>query len=137
MTGKTSWLGRLAAGLKRSSSRLGEGIAGILVKRRLDRAALSALEDLLISADLGPSTAGKLVEELGRGRLDKEIGERTNVAADHPDVVKRLQALAAKMAEDLGDGKPGPGVRPAGKVANPTLLYPAEAVQPKKDGKKQ
>jgi fused signal recognition particle receptor len=75
VTEETGWLGRLAAGLKRSSSRLGEGITGILVKRRLDKAALAALEDLLISADLGPATAGKLVEELGRGRLDKEIGE--------------------------------------------------------------
>ena len=74
-TAKTGWLGRLAAGLKRSSSRLGEGITSILVKRRLDKAALAALEDLLISADLGPATAAKLVEELGRGRLDKEIGE--------------------------------------------------------------
>jgi fused signal recognition particle receptor len=75
MTAKVGWLGRLAAGLKRSSSRLGEGITSILVKRRLDKAALAALEDLLISADLGPATAGKLVEELGRGRLDREIGE--------------------------------------------------------------
>jgi fused signal recognition particle receptor len=75
MTAKIGWLARLAAGLKRSSSRLGEGITSILVKRRLDKAALAALEDLLISADLGPATAGKLVEELGRGRLDKEIGE--------------------------------------------------------------
>jgi fused signal recognition particle receptor len=94
MTGKTSWLGRLAAGLKRSSSRLGEGIAGILVKRRLDKAALAALEDLLVSADLGPSTAGKLVEELGRGRLDKEIGEgevRELLAAS----IARLLAPAA------------------------------------------
>jgi fused signal recognition particle receptor len=75
MTAKVGWLGRLAAGLKRSSSRLGGGITSILVKRRLDKAALAALEDLLISADLGPATAGKLVEELGRGRLDREIGE--------------------------------------------------------------
>ncbi len=74
-TAKVGWLGRLASGLKRSSSRLSEGITSILVKRRLDKAALAALEDLLVSADLGPATAGKLVEELGRGRLDKEIGE--------------------------------------------------------------
>ena len=38
MTEKRGWLGRLAAGLKRSSSRLSEGIAGIFVKRRLDKA---------------------------------------------------------------------------------------------------
>ena len=75
MSTRTSWLGRLTAGLKRSSSRLGEGIAGILVKRRLDKAALASLEDVLITADLGPSTAAKLVEELGRNRLDREIGE--------------------------------------------------------------
>jgi arylsulfatase A-like enzyme len=64
--------------------------------------------------------------------LDQEIGERTNVAADNPDVVKRLRALAQRMAADLGDGKPGPGVRPAGQVASPSLLIPgAEPSAPK------
>jgi fused signal recognition particle receptor len=95
MNAKTGWLGRLAAGLKRTSSRLGEGISSILVKRRLDKASLAALEDLLISADLGPATAAKLVEELGRGRLDKEIGEdevRELLAA----AIARLLAPAAE-----------------------------------------
>ena len=64
MTEKRGWLGRLAAGLKRTSSRLSEGIAGIFVKRRLDKETLAELEDLLIAADLGPATAAKLVEEL-------------------------------------------------------------------------
>ena len=90
MSEKRSWLGRLAAGLKRSSSRLSEGIAGIFVKRRLDKATLAELEDLLISADLGPATAARLVEELGRGRLDKEIGER-----------EIREILAASIAEIL------------------------------------
>jgi arylsulfatase A len=68
--------------------------------------------------------------------LDEEIGERTNVAAEHPEVVKRLQALATKMAADLGDGKPGPGVRPAGRVEHPALLIPgAEPRTPKKSPK--
>ena len=68
--------------------------------------------------------------------LNAEIGERTNVAAQHPDVVQRLQALAAQMAADLGDGKPGPGVRPAGQVENPQLLIPgAEPRKPKKSQK--
>jgi len=56
--------------------------------------------------------------------LDEEIGERTNVAAEHPDVVERLQALARQMAADLGAGKPGPGVRPAGTVEHPAVLIP-------------
>jgi len=102
MSARTSWLGRLAAGLKRSSSRLGEGIAGILVKRRLDKAALASLEDVLITADLGPSTAAKLVEELGRDRLDREIGEE-----------EVRQILAASIAKLLAP------------VAQPLVLNPA------------
>ena len=35
--------------------------------------------------------------------LDKDVGETTNVAALHPDVVERLKALAEKAREDLGD----------------------------------
>ena len=35
--------------------------------------------------------------------LENDIGETTNVAADHPDVVKRLLALAESMRDDLGD----------------------------------
>lgn len=35
--------------------------------------------------------------------LDNDIGETTNVADAHPQVVKRLLALAESMREDLGD----------------------------------
>lgn len=35
--------------------------------------------------------------------LEKDIGETTNVAAKHPEVVKKLLALAESMREDLGD----------------------------------
>lgn len=57
--------------------------------------------------------------------LDTDIGERNDVAAAHPDVVSRLKAFAQKMAADIGDGQPGPGVRPAGFVENPATLYPS------------
>lgn len=35
--------------------------------------------------------------------LDKDLGETTDVSAQHPDVVKRLLVLAESMREDLGD----------------------------------
>lgn len=54
--------------------------------------------------------------------LDAEIGETTDVAAQHPEVVKRLQDLAARMDADLGATKAGPGVRPPGKVEQPRPL---------------
>jgi arylsulfatase A len=48
--------------------------------------------------------------------LETDLGESADVAQDNPDVAKRLQDLAAKARADLGDGKPGPGCRPPGRV---------------------
>jgi len=53
--------------------------------------------------------------------LKTDAGEAKNLAAEHPEIVESLLALAEKAREDLGDiGRPGKGQRPAGFVANPT-----------------
>jgi arylsulfatase A len=62
--------------------------------------------------------------------LDEEIGERTDVAAQHPETVAKLTALAEKMKRDIGMPN-GPASRPAGKVQNPQPLYPSEGRKPK------
>ena len=68
--------------------------------------------------------------------LDQEIGEQTNVAADHPEIVAKLTALAEKMKADLG--KPNaPASRPAGKVQNPQPLYPSAGTKRKKPAANQ
>jgi arylsulfatase A-like enzyme len=51
--------------------------------------------------------------------LDTDIGESTDVARQHPEVVERLERLVADMNSDLGKSRPGPGVRPPGRVASP------------------
>jgi arylsulfatase A-like enzyme len=56
--------------------------------------------------------------------LDKEIGETTNLAAAHPEIVAKLTALAETMNREIGGPKPA-ARRPAGKVENPCFLYPA------------
>jgi arylsulfatase A-like enzyme len=66
--------------------------------------------------------------------LAVDVGETTNVAADHPDVVARLRALAERTAAELCGAQP-PGRRPPGSVDNPVFLYPvveesAEEKQP-------
>ena len=51
--------------------------------------------------------------------LKNDISEKHDVAEQHPDVVKRLQALAEKVREDLGDRltkRKGKNRRPAGRV---------------------
>ncbi len=51
--------------------------------------------------------------------LETDVGERHNVADKHPEVVRRLQALAEEARRDLGDsltGRKGRGVRPPGRV---------------------
>lgn len=50
--------------------------------------------------------------------LENDIGERTNVAAEHPDIVSNLKELGEEARQTLGDritGKQGYGVRPPGR----------------------
>jgi arylsulfatase A len=54
--------------------------------------------------------------------LESDVGETRNVAADHADVVARIEALADRMRDDLGDTatkRTGKGVRPSALVPAP------------------
>ena len=71
--------------------------------------------------------------------LDAEIGEQTDVAAQHPEVVAKLKALADKMAAEIG-GKTPTARRPAGEVKGAKTLYPTADYVPndvKKDDAKK
>jgi len=47
----------------------------------------------------------------------EDIGSTRNVAAEHPDIVRRLTDLAEAARTDLGDtGRPGAGQRPSGRI---------------------
>jgi len=69
------WFSKLKAGLSKSSDKIVGGISDIFTKRKLDDSALEELEDVLITADLGPATAAKLTSALAKGRYDKEISD--------------------------------------------------------------
>lgn len=65
------------------------------------------------------SRHGYRVEELDLAlyNVRDDPGEQRNVARNYPEVVARLQKIAAEARADLGDslhGVKGPGVRPAG-----------------------
>jgi arylsulfatase A len=51
--------------------------------------------------------------------LHTDLGESTNLAAEHPQIVAELQALAEKVRDDLGDTltkRAGNNLRPPGKL---------------------
>jgi len=87
---KTGWLGRLKAGLARSSQKITSGITDVFTKRKLDDAALEELEEILIQGDLGVATAARLSGSLAKTRFDQEVD---------PDEVKG--ALAEEVASIL------------------------------------
>lgn len=67
------------------------------------------------------SRHGYRVEKIGLSlyNLKLDPGETKNVAAEHPDVVERLQQVAAAARADLGDslaGVKGKNVRPRGDI---------------------
>ncbi len=62
--------------------------------------------------------------------LVADIGETTNVAAAHPEVVADMKALAVAMRQELGNPQ-SPARRPAGSVANPQTIYPTVPQPPK------
>jgi arylsulfatase A-like enzyme len=52
--------------------------------------------------------------------LEADIGEASDVAAAHPEVVADLESRAQTFRDDLGDGeRDGAGVRAPGRVADP------------------
>ena len=80
-------------------------------------------------------------ESEGKARLfnlKTDIGESEDVAAQHPQIVARLEKLVAQMRDDLGVSGFGPGCRSLGKVedALPLIGYDGKVrpgFEPKSD----
>lgn len=75
MSEKQGFFARLKAGLSRTAGSLSQNITGLFTKRKLDAAALEELEELLITADLGPAVAAKVSGRLADSRFDKEVDD--------------------------------------------------------------
>src|SRR5215469_4160206 len=98
---KLSWWRRLSGGLKRTSSSLGSAVADLVTKRKLDRAMLEDIEDVLLRADLGTEVAARIADAVGAGRYDKAISadEVKNVVAT--EVEKVLSPVAKPLVIDV------------------------------------
>ena len=112
------WFARLTKGLSKSSRSITGSISAIFTKRKLDKATLQDLEDVLLQADLGLPMAERIVKAVSAGRYDKEID---------PEEVKRILAeevskvlKPVEVPFDFGNQKPFivlvVGVNGAGKT---------------------
>jgi len=97
---KLNWWRRLSSGLKRTSNSLGSAVADLVVKRKLDRAMLDEIEDVLLRADLGAAVAARIAEAVGKGRYDKAISADDVKAVVATEVEKVLSPLARPLEID-------------------------------------
>lgn len=89
-----NWFSRLSQGLKKTT----DSIGAVFTKRKLDKATLEELEDSLIIADMGASTAAAIVAELAKDRLDKDIAEDEIKQVLAGAIARRLEAYAVPLA---------------------------------------
>ena len=99
---RRGWLGRLRAGMARSSARLTEGINTIFNRRRLDDAALLELEELLIASDMGIGLAAEVTEELRRTRFNQEVSPEEVRAALAEEVIRLVEPVMKPLRLDPG-----------------------------------
>jgi len=100
-TNEGGWLSKLSAGLSRSTAKFTD----IFTKSKLDPNDLEALEELLITADLGPKTAAKVVQSFAARKFDKDASDdaiKTALAED-------IEALLKPVAQPLDIKKPADG----------------------------
>jgi fused signal recognition particle receptor len=95
-----NWWRRLADGMKRTSSTIGDSVTGLFTKRRLDRAMLDDLEDVLVGADLGIETATRITEAVAGGRYDREISPQEVKEVMAGEIEKVLRPVAHPLVPD-------------------------------------
>ena len=92
------WLGKLEAGLTKSSLSLTNSLNELLVKKKLDSQTLEEIEDVLITADLGVETARKISKKLASTRFGKDANptEVRRVVAD--EIIEILSPVARPLS---------------------------------------
>jgi fused signal recognition particle receptor len=99
---RMSWWRRLSSGLKRTSSSIGAAVSDLVTKRKLDRAMLEDIEDVLLRADLGTEVAARIAAAVGVGRYDKAISADEVKSVVATEVEKVLAPVAAPLVIDEG-----------------------------------
>jgi len=99
-----SWFKKLKEGLKKTSDKLSSGVSSIITGKKLDQETLTILEELLISSDLGVEAAQKIIKELSRSKLGKEVTD-TEIKIELAKIItKTLEKSSGEL--DFTKSKP-------------------------------
>ncbi len=114
------WFSRLTGGLGKSTNKITQGLTDIITKSKLDQDTLDALEEVLISADLGPKTAARVIEDFSKDRFGKDISEDEIKEALAETMTDILAPVAVPLNIEKRSGEPYVllvcGVNGAGKT---------------------
>ncbi len=115
---KTGFFRRLSQALQKSSTPLGESIAAVFARKKLDEAMLERLEEILLAADFGPELAMRFCAEMRKTRFGKDVDEKEVLEALADMIAARLEPFA--RPPDLSGARPFvvllAGVNGAGKT---------------------
>ena len=101
-TRKPGFLSRLTLGLRKSSSKIADGITSVFTRRKLDEETLEELEELLITSDMGARVAARITANIAKDRFDKEVTDteiRSALADEIADILRPRERLV-----DFSDG---------------------------------
>lgn len=85
------FLEKLGLGLKKSSTKISDGIHEIFGKRKLDTATLDELEELLLLSDIGVSATNEIMQNFAKIKQEKDISDADIRAFLAQDIAKILK----------------------------------------------
>lgn len=92
-------IGKLFRGLKKTRDRLNQGLTHLFSRRKLDEEFMDELEEILYTADLGP-TGSAVVEELKEAYRTKTVRETADVPGFlRKQLLARLEGCGGSLTE--------------------------------------
>lgn len=121
----TSWFSKLKGALTNTSSKISSSISDILHKKKLEKADIELLEEILISADLGIDTTQEIISNIEKLKFDNTISvdqikqEVSNIITSSISEYQKTFALDNKLNVILVCGVNGNGkTTTIGKLAH-------------------
>ncbi|MCL4410350.1 MAG: signal recognition particle-docking protein FtsY [Gammaproteobacteria bacterium] len=102
---KKSWWQRLRAGLQKTSSSLGSGLANLFVGKKIDDDLFEDLETHLLMADVGVATTTKIIDDLTEHASRQELKDADLLYTKlKDDMAELLQPVSQPLTINQGNG---------------------------------